>query len=307
VDQCHQSCVSKLPSLSTVQSQYTRGKVDSNLLTANLGSCFLTWSMELPSEAVVFLLAATDRGGMWHIVVNSLTNTTYPLLLLSRYTTVTILAISSQGLVDQVTVQLDLTSSHEDCTMGYAPKNGKSMKNIPKNVQNVEDIPRNNNTMEDVTKNGWTIVDIPTNDKTKEDISKNVEFRQGKLFSIGTLTLFMMSVILLLLLIVLILILQILCKKQSNRLPQPETHVLQDFSIAGVTQSQEDMISLTPLVPSLVSLDDVSHKNMGMTEKSLFLVNPEMMETSNYEEVDSYTTAPSAWYDLEWDESPYGS
>ena len=90
VDQCHQSCVSKLPSLSTVQSQYTRGKVDSNLLTANLGSCFLTWSMDLSSEAVVFLLAATDRGGMWHIVVNSLTNTTYPLLLLSRYTTVSL-------------------------------------------------------------------------------------------------------------------------------------------------------------------------------------------------------------------------
>ena len=152
VDQCHQSCVSKLPTtLSPSQTQYTTGK-DRNLLTTNLGSCLLTWSMELSSEPVVFLLAATDRGGMWHIVVNSLTNTTYPLLLLSRYTTVSILAISSEGLVDHDTVQLDITTSHRNCAMGDSPKNVESVKNIP----------RNDKTMEDISKNDTTIVYIPT-------------------------------------------------------------------------------------------------------------------------------------------------
>ena len=61
-------------------------------------------------------------------------------------------------------------------------------------------------------------------------MSKKVDFSKGKLSNMGRLTLFMMSVILLLLLIVLIL--------------------------TGVTQSQNDMKSLTPLFPTLVSLGD---------------------------------------------------
>lgn len=110
-EECHKSC------LSVLQTSFEPKENEASVLTADIDSCSLNWMCEIPYMSVTFLLAGKDQGDMWHILANNLSNTSFPLLLLSRYTSIRILAVTSLGLVGEANVELGNVHIPEQCNL----------------------------------------------------------------------------------------------------------------------------------------------------------------------------------------------
>ena len=81
----------------------------------SLAPCSVTWTSQ-PSSArpiqLLYLVAARDLGGKWHLVANPLAATSIPILQLEHYLEVRVLAISEEGLEDETSLSLNVDILH---------------------------------------------------------------------------------------------------------------------------------------------------------------------------------------------------
>ena len=78
----------------------------------SLSPCSVTWSSASQPSAtlpiqLLYLVAARDQGGKWHLVANPLAATSISILQLEHYMEVRVLAISDEGLEDEVSLLLN--------------------------------------------------------------------------------------------------------------------------------------------------------------------------------------------------------
>ena len=71
--------------------------------------CSITWNSESKPSSIqlLYLVAARDLGGKWHLVANPLAATSIPILQLKHYIEVRVLAISKEGLEDEASLMLN--------------------------------------------------------------------------------------------------------------------------------------------------------------------------------------------------------
>ena len=108
---CHLSkCGSRCKKTKCFGEKRRRGGLVNFYLS--LSPCKITWSSASRNLAgrtiqLLYLVAARDEGGKWHLVANPLAATSIPILQLEHYLEVRVLAISEEGLEDDASFMIN--------------------------------------------------------------------------------------------------------------------------------------------------------------------------------------------------------
>ena len=109
----------------------------------SLAPCSVTWTSQ-PSAArpiqLLYLVAARDLGGKWHLVANPLAATSIPILQLEHYLEVRVLAISEEGLEDETSLSLndDILHNPPPRCEGKRQERNTANQKIPNQEQEVD-------------------------------------------------------------------------------------------------------------------------------------------------------------------------
>ena len=105
----------------------------------SLAPCSVTWTSAARPIQLLYLVAAMDLGGKWHLVANPLAATFIPILQLEHYLEVRVLAISEEGLEDETSLSLndDILHNSPRCEGKRQERNTADQK-IPNQEQEVD-------------------------------------------------------------------------------------------------------------------------------------------------------------------------
>ena len=106
----------------------------------SLAPCSVTWTSAARPIQLLYLVAARDLGGKWHLVANPLAATSIPILQLEHYLEVRVLAISEEGLEDETSLSLNVDILHNPpprCEGKRQERNTADQK-IPNQEQEVD-------------------------------------------------------------------------------------------------------------------------------------------------------------------------